>query len=300
MWRSVIIYNGEKLKIKDEWLVVEFEDSSEKRIPLEDLNCVVIDNRDLVLSVPALAAFGKYRINVVFTDEKHLPCAELYPVNGSYRSYGIIKRQIEMSYDFKGNVWKYITIAKILNQATVLENIWAETEVIEKLQAFASEVTEHDAGNREAICAKIFFKEIYGSSFIRFEDDAINSSMNYGYAIIRSCVAKCLISHGFNCAIGVHHISETNAFNLADDFMEPLRPIVDQWVYANMDFLEEGLSKQVKSELVNLVNVEVSFNDKNMKLRYAIDYMVQSYISAIESNNPSKVVLPKIVYIHEK
>ena len=31
------------------------------------------------------------------------------------------------------------------------------------------------------------------------------------------------------------HCNEYNAFNLADDFMEPLRPIVDLWVYENID-----------------------------------------------------------------
>lgn len=300
MWRSVIIYNGERLNIRDEWLVVTMEDGSEKKLPLEDLNCVVIDNHNLTLSVPAIAAFGKYKINVVFTDDKHMPCAELYPINGSYRTYGVVKRQIEMSHLFKGVIWRNIIIAKINNQALVLDNIWSETEIIEKLRSYALAVVDHDLGNREAVSAKLFFRELYGSSFIRFEDDTINAFINYGYAIIRSCVAKSLISHGFNCAIGVHHISETNAFNLADDFIEPLRPLVDQWVYCNLEFVEEGLSREAKSDLVNLVNQEVLFDGKHMKLRYAVDHMVQSFIRAIELNNPNKIILPQIIYQYEK
>ena len=137
-------------------------------------------------------------------------------------------------------------------------------------------------------------------NFIRYSDDAVNAILNYGYAIIRSGVAKPLVAHGFNCVIGVHHISETNEFNLADDFMEPLRPLVDGWIAKNSDCLSEGLSKYVKNELVSLVNAEILFDGKTMKVRYAIDSMVKSFVTALEISNPRRLILPEIPFHHAK
>ena len=75
MWRSVIIYNGERLRVQDDWLVVSFEDDTTKKIPLEDLYCIVIDNKNLVLTVPTLSLIAHHKIHLILTDEKHLPVA---------------------------------------------------------------------------------------------------------------------------------------------------------------------------------------------------------------------------------
>ncbi len=300
MWRSVIIYNGERLSVQDDWLVVSFEDDTSKKIPLEDLYCIVIDNKDLVLTVPTLSLIAKHRIHLILTDEKHLPVAQMYPMNTNYHCYRILKKQLEMTDDFKGEIWKRITQRKIENQATCLENVWAERDVVKRMRQLASEVLPHDVGNREGICAKLFFRNIYGADFIRFWDDDINAVLNYGYAIIRSGVAKSLVAHGFNCVMGVHHISETNEFNLADDFMEPLRPLVDEWIAKNTDCISEGLSKYVKNELVSLVNTEISIDGKTMKGRYAIDSMVKSFVTSLETQNPDRLILPEIILKHEK
>ena len=300
MWRSVIIYNGERLSVQDDWLVVSFEDNTVKKIPLEDLYCVVIDNKNLVLTVPTLSLFAKHKIHVVVTDEKHLPVAQMYPMNTNYHCYRIQKKQLDMSDTFKGEIWRLIVQRKIENQATCLENDWTDRVVVNKIRQLASEVLEHDVGNREGISAKIFFRNLYGTNFIRFSDDAVNAILNYGYAIIRSGVAKSLVAHGFNCVIGVHHISETNEFNLADDFMESLRPLVDGWIAKNSDCLSEGLSKYVKNELVSLINAELLFDGKTMKVRYAIDAMVKTFVTALETNNPHRLILPEIPFNHAK
>lgn len=298
MWRSVIIYNGERLNIKDEWLIVTLEDGKSKQIPLEDLYCLVIDNRNLMISVPTLSALAKYRVHVIITDEKHLPVSQIYPLNTNYHCYRIFKKQAAMDEEFKGRIWQKIIRRKILNQAQCLENQWGEQEAIDRLRELADEVEFGDSGNREGISAKLYFRNLYGSNFVRMADDNINALLNYGYAIIRSGVAKALVSHGFNCVIGVHHISETNEFNLADDFMEPLRPLVDNWVATNTDAHEEGLSKYTKGELVNLYNKEVLFSGKEMKVRYAIDSMVKSFVTSLETNNPNRLVLPELIFDH--
>lgn len=300
MWRSVIIYNGERLSVKDDWLIVTFEDETTKQIPIEDLYCIVIDNKNLTLTVPVLSTIAQHKVHLILTDERHLPVSEMYPLNTNYHCYRILKKQLAMSDDLKGEIWQKIASKKIENQATCLENQWVESDIVLRMRELASEVVTHDEGNREGIAAKLFFRNTFGASFIRFADDDINTFLNYGYAIMRSGVAKSLVAHGFNCVMGIHHISETNEFNLADDFMEPLRPVIDNWIANNMDCLSEGLSKHVKNELVCLLNSEILVDGKVMKVRYAIDTMVKSFVTVLETQNPDRLVLPEIIYGHEK
>ncbi len=300
MWRSVIVYNGEKLSLKDDWLIIEDNNGKSNKIPMDDLYCVVIDNRELLITVPVLASLAEHKVHLIITDDHHMPVSVTYPLNASYHSYRIIKKQLELSDDFKGSIWKIIIRQKILNQSICLENLWCDTEIVDRMHSLSDEVAIHDVGNREAIAAKLYFRNLFGSSFVRFEDDAVNNTLNYGYAIIRSGIAKSLVAHGFSCVVGIHHISETNPFNLADDFMEPLRPLVDEWVALNYQLLMEDLSKETKRELVNLLNDEVFFDGKTMKVRYAIDSMIKSYVTSIETNNFERCKVPEIIYHHEK
>ena len=298
MWRSIIIYNGERLSVKDDWLVVTYEDGKSKQLPMEDLYCIVIDNRNLTMTVPTITSLASHNVHVIVTDERHLPSAQLYPMNTNYHCYRILKKQLALESDFRGILWQRIVQSKIINQTICLENQWAESDVTERLRELASEVEPHDLGNREGISAKLYFRNLFGAEFVRFADDNINKMLNYGYAIMRSGVAKSLAAHGFNCVLGIHHISETNEFNLADDFMEPLRALVDDWVASHNDCHEEGISKYVKGELVQLYNAEMLFDGKEMKVRYAIDSMIRSFVTAVETNNPDRIKLPELIYKH--
>lgn len=291
MWRSVIVYDGERLSTLEDRLIVERADQR-LEVPISDLFCVVVDNPSATITMPLIAKLSEAGVVLVTSDQKHLPVSIIMPLNQHYRSYKVIKQQFAQSDDFTGSIWAKLIQWKIFNQAEVLEQARCSSSIVNRLRELSNEVLAHDPGNREGIAAKMFFREIYGSAFLRFEDDEINAAMNYGYAIIRSAMAKSLVSYGFNCAIGIHHISETNPFNLADDFMEPFRPLIDQWVNIHNDEVSEGLTKYVKSSLVNLLNCEIFYSNRKTTVRYAMDQMVKSYVTAVETNSPEKLLCP--------
>lgn len=138
---------------------------------------------------------------------------------------------------------------------------------------------------------------LFGCGFTRSDDDVTNAALNYGYAIIRSCACKTLTSYGYNCVLGIHHINEFNPFNLADDIMEPFRPIVDLWTDNNCDCLFRELSKTNRRDLVNLMNVPVRIDGKKTRVRYAMDKYVASLTTAIEKQDPTLLKLPELVKI---
>ena len=67
MWRTVIVTKGEKLTLRDNWLVV-YSEHTEQRVPLGDIYSVVIDNRAALVSVSLMAALAEANIHVIFCD----------------------------------------------------------------------------------------------------------------------------------------------------------------------------------------------------------------------------------------
>ena len=85
---------------------------------------------------------------------------------------------------------------------------------------------------------------------------------------------------GYHPSIGINHISEYNHFNLADDFIEVYRPIVDYYVYEilkNSD--EDFLTPRLKEELASIVNNRISYDSKEQKIHQSITFYLQNMFS---------------------
>ena len=298
MWRTVIVTQGEKLTVKDNWLVV-WSENTEQRVPIGDLYSVVIDNRAALVSVNALTTLAQANVHVYLCDEKHVPVALLLPMNTHYKPLGVIKRQLALTTEFKGLLWQRIVKQKIANQIICLKLAGVKKYNIEPLEEMLEEVLPDDKTNREAAAAKKYFSALFGCTFRRMTDDVTNAALNYGYTIIRSSVCKTLVAYGYNCVLGIHHINEQNAYNLADDIMEPFRPLVDLWADNSCEDLFEQLTKTNRRDLVNLVNVPIKMGRRKTRVRYAIDKCVSSLMTAIEKNDPSLLQLPTLIQIDE-
>lgn len=298
MWRTIIISSGEKLNIKDNWLIVS-SSKGETKVPVDDLYSVVIENRSAMLSVSVLTTLTLAGAHIIFCDTNHLPTTISLPLNNHYRPYSVVKKQIEMSQKFKDSLWQKIIVQKIRNQSLCLKYVGVDTKKYREIEDISLKVKVGDTTNREAVSAKKYFPYLFGVTFRRSDDDITNSALNYGYAIIRSSVAKTLAGYGFNGAIGLHHISETNPFNLADDIMEPLRPVVDMWTDQNCENLFENLTYHNRRDLIDLPNQVISMNKKKMKIRYAIDIYVKSLVSAINNDDAELLEIPMLIPFDE-
>lgn len=294
MWRTVIVTSGERLNIKDNWLVVS-NGTDESRIPVSDIYSVVIENRAAMLSVSVLTTLTQAGAHIILCDEKHLPVTAALPMNTHYRPFNVLKKQIEMSREFKDLLWQKIVESKIHNQYLCLKYREVDSSKCNEIDEISKKVKPGDATNREAVAARKYFIFLFGSTFRRTDEDVTNAALNYGYAIIRSCVAKTLAGFGFNGTVGIHHINETNPFNLADDIMEPLRPVVDMWTDENCDMIFETLTYQNRKNLIDLPNQIILQSGKRMKIRYAIEMYVKSLVSAIENSNLELLEVPELI-----
>lgn len=298
MWRTLLVTNGSRLSTRDKRLIVKAEEQ-EFYVPLEDIYAVVVESLQTEITASTIIALVTAGAHIVICDEKHLPCSLTLPLNTHFHASNVLKQQIELPRQIKAALWKEIVKAKIRNQEKVLRFTGRSKTVRDKLLQYAQEVEDDDVSNREGLSAKMFFRELYGSEFVRKADNAINSALNYGYAILRSAVSKSLVSYGFNCALGIHHMGEFNAYNLSDDFMEPFRPIVDYWVDANHTDLCEDLTMNNKLGLINLLNQCALCGGKKVKIRYAISLLVKSFVSCIENSVADGLLLPEIIPFDE-
>lgn len=156
-----------------------------------------------------------------------------------------------------------------------------------RLDRMVDEVESGDSTHREGQAARHYWQHLF-DDFKREKEgaeDPTNSRLNYGYAILRSLVARELVSAGLSCELGIGHKSTENPFNLADDFMEPFRFTVERHV-ASLD-TAAPLNSAAKREVAAFVESEVRLGKHNFRLLPAVRESVASYVRALEAGKGS-------------
>lgn len=255
-WRSVVISSPSYLKLKDRALTVE-RTGEVIKIPLEDISVILLDGRQITLTAPLLSACADFKITVLTIGEDHHPNGVFVPFLPHSRAVQILRLQIAQSLPRKKKLWQTIVKQKIHNQAACL-TLHGCDEVARKLMSLAESVNSGDTTNQEAIAAQLYFVALFGSGFTRSQEGRINAMLNYGYAVIRAALARELVCYGFLPALGLHHASERNSFNLADDLIEPFRPLVDAHCLSLLVGGEESLSQRDKAALVGFLHKDIT------------------------------------------
>ncbi|HOE58559.1 MAG TPA: type II CRISPR-associated endonuclease Cas1 [Bacteroidales bacterium] len=227
--RTLCIQNAGHLNLNNNQLVFTDKEGIKKTAPIEDIGYLIIENRYVTISVQLITALNSNNAAIIFCDEKYLPTGMLLNLDSNQVQTEIFHTQIEASEPLKKNLWKNVITCKIRNQAALLHKLNKNDQ---PLKIFANEVMSGDTSNREALAAKYYWHELWGSGFIRDRfGPPPNSLLNYGYIIIRSAMARALAGSGLLSTLGIFHSNRYNAFCLADDMMEPYRVYVDELVY---------------------------------------------------------------------
>ena len=257
--------------------------------PIEDLLSVLIESRQCTITTAALAALAGEGVTVFTCDEKHIPCVVTLPFARHSRQLEVTRQQLGWTTAGKNRWWQQIVQAKIRNQAECLA-LCGRCETAALLRKRSDAVRRGDSENREATAAALYFPALFGDGFTRSaEADARNAALNYGYAILRGCMARCLAVYGFIPWMGLHHESTLNAWNLADDMMEPYRPVVDLFVAAQVG-PDAPLDTRLKSCLFNLLNMDIRSGGQ----RHSVDYAMERQTQSLRSDAKT-LVLPELM-----
>jgi CRISPR-associated protein Cas1 len=259
-WRSVMVTRPARLRLEQRALAVDGEQGT-VRIPLEDMSVLVIDQPQVNLTAQLLSACADQHIAVVTVGANHHPNGVLLPHLPHSRTLKVIRAQLAMSLPRRKQLWRSIIQRKIRNQADVLER-QRHPSACRKLRALAQRVRSGDTGHAESQAAQAYFRALFPRGFTRAQDRLHNAALNYGYSIIRSALARNLVIYGFLTAFGLHHESEQNAFNLADDLLEPFRPVLDAYVLRRfpIEAPDRDLTREDKAALINVMHEDVSLH----------------------------------------
>ena len=274
-WKTVVIgaesvvsltYNRMKITLGNDF----------QNIPLNDIDTVIFSHDKVSITIPLLSELIKNNINVVVCDSKNDPIGVFQAFNGHSLVFKQLKKQIEWKLTRRKKLWKKIIQQKIISEYLLLEELGLELSIQQQLKYYAGTVQSDDVSNREAASARIYFNALFGNDFKRDDPLPINFALNYGYKIIASYISKCITSRGLLTQLGIHHIGESNPFNLTYDFIEPLRVLIDHWVYEN---ISETFVVSQKVEIIKLLQAKIFINEKWYRLTDAIEDIVDSYIA---------------------
>ena len=266
--KSYLSYQHNSMSVKNEF--------NKTLISLDDIDIVMIENQQTTITSALLSNMAKANISVVFVDEKFTPSAISIGLYKNSRTTKIQRAQVSIKKPRFNRLWRDVIYAKILNQGDVLNSIKND----DYLYYLLKKINSGDKGNVEAVGAAYYFRELFGKDFCRSSvEDNRNIALNYGYSIIRSSIARHIVAYGLNPSFGMWHSSELNAFNLADDLIEPFRPIVDKYVLENISKNSE-VSFHNRQDLVGILYTKVkNSKGQNSSVNEAIKNIVSSYQS---------------------
>ena len=168
-----------------------FKQDAERTIPIEDIGVVVLDNRRITITTGAMEALLANNCAIITCDSTDLPVGLMLPLCGNTTQSERFRSQIDASLPLKKQLWQQTVRQKILNQAAVLsKNTGA---IVKNMQVWANEVRSGDPDNFEARAAAYYWRTLLPAlpNFVRGrEGDPPNNLLNYGYAILRACVAR--------------------------------------------------------------------------------------------------------------
>jgi CRISPR-associated protein Cas1 len=292
--RTLYFGNPSYLSTKLEQIVIKMPEIDEvKTIPIEDAGIVILDHQQITISQALIGKLLENNVALITCDNTHHPTGLLLNLDGNTLQSQKFQAQVVASKPLLKQLWQQTVMAKIENQAALLQTQKIETG---NMKRWTQDVKSGDTTNREARAAVYYWSKI----FYQFPDftrdrygEAPNNLLNYGYAILRAIVARSLVGSGLLPTLGIHHKNQYNAYCLADDIMEPYRPFVDKLILKIIDdngrFLELGTS--IKKELLQIPTLDVTIDGQKSPLLIAVQRTTAS-LSKCYEGEARKIIYP--------
>lgn len=260
------------------------------RIPLDEITAVIIHAHGTTVSGTLLADLGDRGVPVVFCASNHMPKSVLMPVDGHHAQGGRLKAQWQAKIPLIKQAWKKVIISKITMQAAALDAFATPNA---PLKMMIRSVTSGDSTNVEAQAARYYWPIMMGDDFRRNREASdVNMLLNYGYTVLRAATARAVVAAGLHPTIGLHHSNRGNAFALADDLMEPFRPLVDCTARTLAERNGPQVDTEAKQTLARLIALDIPLGDGQTPVSLALNKLCTSLGQSFERGKLS-LALPR-------
>lgn len=289
--RILLIENPASLSVDLGRLRIRREGFSDSFVLPRDIAVLCLHHHTIQISVQTFRVLAKAGASVMVTDEFHHPCAWLLPQVGNGDLVRRLHQQMVLDGSpQKGVLWQALVQARLSTQAANLRALNRKGAL--RLERLVNEVQPADKTKCEGQGAKHYWAYLFESDFSREKqgaDDAINARLNFGYAVLRSMVARSLVLAGLNPALGLGHCNMENPFNLADDFIEPYRFAVERHVAkSQLSGFSSEFDSAARKALLGFVEQEIQLNGAGYRLPSAINESIASFVRVL--NGKAKVL----------
>jgi len=218
-----------KLHVRHDQLIIELEEAPPAQVPLAEIAALIVSHPRVSYTHSVLDGLARAGAVLIVCDEKHLPSGMLAPLAGHSTQAERIGAQASAPLPLKKRLWAEVVKAKVGNQGRLLRLLLEDDH---GLLTLSKMVRSGDPHNIEAQAARRYFEALFGKEWKRDrEAEDHNRNLNYGYAVVRAAVARAICAAGLHPTLGLHHHNRYDAFCLADDLMEPFRPMNDLAVH---------------------------------------------------------------------
>ena len=260
------------------------------KVPTEDIGLLILDAPTTTYTHSVLAEVLAAGAVIIPCGKDHHPAGLFLHQNNSLQTKRV-KWQANAPLPLCKQLWKQIVQAKIKHQAGVLEH---DSPTRQGLLAMVSAVRSGDPTNVEAHAARRYWPALFGKEFRRNPNgQPPNNLLNYGYMVVRAAVARAICGAGLHPTLGLHHHNQYNAFCLADDLLEPLRPLVDRKVKELWATGTDEINRLSKTELLSLLTEEVETAGQKGPLMVALERTTASLVRCY-AGEQKKLDLPKL------
>jgi len=271
------------LSLREGLLVIARPEAETHTVPLNDIAVIVASHRQVMFTQALVAALAQAGGVLVCCNERHHPAAMLMPLEAHFIQAERFRKQAAASVPTQKRIWKELVRTKIAAQGAVLMELRGQDPGLREL---SRRVRSGDAGNSESVAAQRYWPRLFADTGFRRgnEEDPRNPLLNYGYAVVRAATARAVCAAGLHPSLGVHHANRYNAFALADDLMEPLRPLVDRRVVRWCEARgrpEWSLSKTSKPELIGCLAARYRVDGESRTLFDILGRVSQALAAAL-------------------
>ena len=229
------------------------------RTPLDQIAGVIVHAHGTTWSMSLLTELARRGAPVVLCSSNHSPKSVLMPIEGHHAQGARMRAQWGAKTPMIKQAWKQIVTAKVRMQAVALDAI---SEAPAPLQMMLRKITSGDTTNIEAQAARYYWPRMMGPDFRRDPASSDeNALLNYGYTVLRATTARAVVAAGLHPTIGLFHSNRGNAFALADDLMEPFRPLVDCAVRSIVKSQGTKVDSDAKHILARLIATDLPLGD---------------------------------------
>jgi CRISPR-associated protein Cas1 len=283
-----------RLSVRQKNLVVEQDGQETLRAPLAEVAALVVSHPAVTYSHSVLAGLMAEGAAIIICNEKRLPAGLMLPVEGHHLHAERLERQIAASAPMRKRIWRQVVQAKIAAQGRLLAELRGQDC---GLAAMAARVKSGDTGNLESIAARRYWQALWEDpSFRRGRDKGgANLLLNYGYAVLRAIVGRAIVAAGLHPSIGIYHHNRYDPFRLADDLMEPFRPIVDKAavLYTQAHEVPESLDRAARAFLIEALLRRFPVEGEERGL-FDIASRCASSLAQVFEGSREQLVLPEL------